>query len=293
MASKASWDTLTHSGKTLKRARAGNTVLACLTPCIQRSMATETEFSVDQIRSQVEKFLPEATSSPFYDPKAQVLTTVHSFPSMEPTQFEYYPSNQLFLPFRRDILHRAVIFEGDKTRQGTASTKWRYEVHGGLRKLRPQKGTGAARLGDRKSPMLKGGGVAFGPKPRDFSTDLPRKIYDLAWRTALSYRYRRGQLIVVEDKMDLDEPSVGLLRHIFDAHGWTGGSGTPMVVTKKHRRNLFHALEQSGRNGQAKTQDDVDVKDLLSMSRVVIERRALKSILQTHSSDLDHKIARA
>src|SRR5690242_9859770 len=129
-------------------------------------------------------------ASPNTYPASSVLTTIHKFPTMEPIRFDSYSSKYLYLPLRRDLLHRAVIFEGDATRQGTASTKTRFEVHGSHRKIRPQKGTGKARLGTRQSPMLKGGGKSFGPHPRDFSTELPRKMYDLAWRTALSWRYR-------------------------------------------------------------------------------------------------------
>lgn len=91
-----------------------------------------------------------------------------------------------------------MIFEADAARQGTASTKTRWEVRGSGRKLYRQKGTGRARVGDKNSPLRRGGGVSHGPKPRDFSTDLNRKVYDRAWRTALSYRYRRGELVVVD-----------------------------------------------------------------------------------------------
>ena len=75
-------------------------------------------------------------------------------------------------PIRRDILYLCVNYYRDALRQGTANTKTRAEVAGSGRKIRPQKGTGMARLGDGQSPMLRGGGVAFGPRPRDFGTDL-------------------------------------------------------------------------------------------------------------------------
>jgi len=215
-----------------------------------------------------------------------VLTTLYSFPSFEPTRFLAYPSAHLFLPLRRDILHRAVIYEGDNTRQGTASTKYRTEVHGSNRKIRPQKGSGKARLGDKKSPMLRGGGVAFGPKPRDFGTDLPRKVYDLAWRTALSYRYRRGQLIIVEGAADIEDADASLIREVFAWNRWGKEHGRSLVVTHDKRENLFAALDQAGEQGKALDKDDVDVKDLLKMGRVIIERKALDWILSEHQSDL-------
>ena len=221
-------------------------------------------------------------------PDPQVPTTIYSFPTMEPLRFEYYPSNQLHLPLRRDILHRAVVYEGNATRQGTASTKWRGDVHGSGRKIRPQKGTGKARLGDKKSPMLRGGGVAFGPHPRDFSTDLPKKIYDLAWRTALSYRYRRGELILIdgEAEIEMDEPR--WIQQILDRNSWGKQDGNSLIVTKHERPNLFAALQ-----GRGKTERDLDVKNLLELGRVVIEKKALDSILKDHSSDLNRTVPSA
>jgi large subunit ribosomal protein L4 len=212
---------------------------------------------------------------------------------MEPLRFEHYPANHLHLPLRRDILHRAVVYEGDATRQGTASTKWRSEVHGSNRKIRPQKGTGKARLGDKKSPMLRGGGVAFGPKPRDFSTELPRKLYDLAWRTALSYRYRKGELIVVEDGVEIDYPKTRYVKDIFAVNHWGNRDGRSLVITGSFRPNLFRALRHAGEDGRVLMEREVDVKDLLEMGRIIIEKGALDGILKDHQSDLVPKIGRA
>ncbi|KAI9841838.1 MAG: 54S ribosomal protein, mitochondrial [Thelocarpon superellum] len=217
---------------------------------------------------------------------APVLTTVYSFPAMEPLRFEHHSPFHLRLPLRRDLLHRAVIYEAAKTRTGTASTKWRSEIHGSKRKIRPQKGTGKARLGDKTSPMLRGGGVAFGPKPRDFSTELPRKIYDQAWRTALSYRYQKGELIITEDDVDLPFPKTRLIKHIFEQNHWGRPHGRSLIVTKSHRPNLHEALEEAGEDGRVLEEKEVDVKDLLELGRVIIERSALNKILLDHQSDL-------
>lgn len=212
---------------------------------------------------------------------------------MEPLHFAHYPWHHLRLPLRRDILHRAVIYEGDKSRRGTASTKWRDEVHGSGRKIRPQKGMGRARLGDKKSPILRGGGVAFGPKPRDFSTELPRKIYDLAWRTALSYRYARGELILVQDEMDLESPERGLVKRVFEINGWGKKDGRSLIVTSSLRKNLSRALDGAGEDGRVLLQSEVDVKDLLELGRIIIEKRALDGILRDHRTDLVKSVATA
>ncbi len=90
-------------------------------------------------------------------------------------------------------------------RQGTHKTKERGEVKGSTRKLRRQKGTGAARIGDIKSPILRGGGVTFGPKPRDYRFKLNKKVKALARKSALSYKAKEGQLMVLED-FSMEEP---------------------------------------------------------------------------------------
>jgi len=100
-------------------------------------------------------------------------------------------------PIRRDILHLCVVHYRDSLRQGTASTKTRGEVRGSGRKLIRQKGTGLARVGDGQSPIRVGGGVAFGPKPRDFSTKLPRKVIQMGMRVALSVKVKEEHLGVM------------------------------------------------------------------------------------------------
>lgn len=221
--------------------------------------------------------------------------TIHDFPNIEPKSFVTYPSTHLLLPLRRDILHRAIVFEGDATRQGTASTKYRDEVHGSNRKVRPQKGTGRARLGDKKSPMLRGGGVAFGPKPRDFSTDLPSKIYDLAWRTALSYRYKKGELVVLGGPAEIDVQGPGAARWLKDMlrwNKWGNPSGGSLFVTAEPRDKLSAALQHPGMDKEARalSLDEVDVKDLLEGGRIVIEKKALDKLFQKHSSDLQSRV---
>ncbi|KAJ4305743.1 54S ribosomal protein yml6, mitochondrial [Kalmusia sp. IMI 367209] len=254
-----------------------------LSSSFARSITTSTSLqaAVSSITTSVDGYVPV---KPFEE--QSVLATIHKFPSLEPLRLERYPSNQLNLPTRKDILHRAVIYEGDKTRSSTASTKTRYEIRGSAKKIRPQKGSGRARLGDKKSPMLRGGGVAHGPKPRDFSTGLQKKVYDLAWRTALSYRYRKGELIIVDNAIELESPSQRLLTHIFDLHERERGRGRSLLVTSESRPLLEQTLDRMDRRRQALTWEEVDVKDLLELSRIIIERRALRLILNDHQSDL-------
>ncbi|KAI9649119.1 54S ribosomal protein yml6, mitochondrial [Ciborinia camelliae] len=266
----------------------------CLAPQFTRSMATEAPLP-SSISQEYEPNILTQTSDTISNPfDSPVLTTIYKFPTMEPVRFESYSSKHLYLPLRRDLLHRAVVFEGDNTRQGTASSKTRWDVHGSHRKIRPQKGTGGARLGWRQSPLIVGGGKSFGPHPRDFGTDLPKKMYDIAWRTALSWRYRRGQLIVCEDGMHFERREQKHAESIFEALGWKNHKkekNRTLIVTLDSGANLGSIVRE--KDARVLDVSDVDVKDLLELSRVVIEKSALDRMLEEHQSDLVKKVRSA
>jgi large subunit ribosomal protein L4 len=103
------------------------------------------------------------------------------------------------LPVNDDVIWYAINNELANKRMGTASTKDRGEVHGSNAKPYKQKGTGRARRGDNKSPLLVGGGTIFGPKPRDFSYSIPKKAKRLAMKTILSLKVQSDTLKIVED----------------------------------------------------------------------------------------------
>jgi len=149
--------------------------------------------------------------------------------------------------------------------------------------------------------MLRGGGVAHGPHPRDFSTDLPSKVYDLAYRTALSFRYKKGELIVLANEVQLNlKQGPRWLHNFFESHGWGKGNGRTLVIARapvtqmdengnellSPKTHLLEAMEQVGEHGELQYVHDVDVKDLLSFGRIVIERVALKQMLNDRSKDM-------
>lgn len=103
------------------------------------------------------------------------------------------------LPINEDVIYYAINNELANKRVGTACTKGRAEVHGSNAKPYKQKGTGRARRGDKKSPLLRGGGVIFGPKPRDFSFVLPKKVKRLAMKSILSLKAQSDRLTIIED----------------------------------------------------------------------------------------------
>ena len=103
------------------------------------------------------------------------------------------------LPYNEELVWYAINNELANKRQGNASTKGRAEVHGSNAKPYKQKGTGRARRGDRKSPILTGGGTIFGPKPRDFSWSMPKRAKRQALKTILSIKAQSDTLKIVED----------------------------------------------------------------------------------------------
>jgi large subunit ribosomal protein L4 len=103
------------------------------------------------------------------------------------------------LPINGDLIWYAINNELANKRQGNASTKDRGEVHGSNAKPYKQKGTGRARRGDKKSPVMVGGGVVFGPKPRDFSYSMPKKAKRQAIKTILSLKAQSDTLKIIED----------------------------------------------------------------------------------------------
>jgi len=107
------------------------------------------------------------------------------------------------VPVKKSVLHQVVIAQLAARRAGTASVKHRSDVKGSRHKLYRQKGTGRARKGDIKSPILRGGGSVFGPDPRNYTQKVPKKVRKMALKMALTCRAQEQQLVVV-DNLDLE-----------------------------------------------------------------------------------------
>ena len=114
---------------------------------------------------------------------------------------------------RRELLRDAIIMHEANHRRGTASTKTRGEVKGGGRKPWKQKHTGRARAGDIRSPIWKGGGVVFGPRPRDYSFSIHRKAKKAALQSAILSRLIDSEVVLI-DKLALDSPSTKKLANL-------------------------------------------------------------------------------
>jgi len=128
--------------------------------------------------------------------------------------------------------------------------------------------------------MLRGGAKAHGPKARDYSTGLPRAVYNMAFRIAFSYRYRRGDLIVVDELSEHMFPDAWYVRDILKQNSWGRENKNTMFITMRKNVGLEEALARLEKEGRALSVEEVDCKNLLEMGRVVIEKKALEYFLK-------------
>ena len=173
------------------------------------------------------------------------------------------------------VLHTAVRAYLNNQRQGTHQTKTRSFVSGGNQKPWKQKGTGRARQGSTRAPHWRGGGIVFGPHPRDYTTDVPRKVRQLARRSALNARARETGLHVVE-RLRFAAPKTRELAGLLGKLGVDGGK--VLVLTAAHNTNVY----LSGRNlpdVEVMRYADASAYDILWADAVVVEEGALTGVV--------------
>ncbi|TLD43385.1 MAG: LSU ribosomal protein L4p (L1e) [Candidatus Jettenia ecosi] len=177
-------------------------------------------------------------------------------------------------PVRTKLLRDAVIMYEANKRQGTACTKTRGEVAGGGKKPWVQKHTGRARVGSIRSPIWKGGGVSFGPRPRDYSYSIPKKARKLALFSALTAKIRDNELLVLES-LEFDTPKTKQMVEILKALGINKGSC--LIVLPKANEIVW----KSARNipsVKVMTSAELNAYDVLKPKKILITREALNSI---------------
>ena len=177
-------------------------------------------------------------------------------------------------PVKPHLFYEVVKWQLAKRRRGTASTKTRAEVSGGGRKPWRQKGLGRARAGSIRSPLWRGGGVVFGPKPRDYSYPLPKKVRKAALRSALSLRYKEGKLILL-DGLELPQIKTKLFVEAMEKLGLKGEK--VLIVTD----GKDEVLERSARNvpwAKVLRCEGLNVYDVLNYRHLLILRSALPKI---------------
>ena len=175
------------------------------------------------------------------------------------------------------VMHLALRRQLNNARQGSASCKTRAEVSGGGRKPWKQKGTGRARAGSLRSPLFAGGGVVFGPKPRDYGFNMPQKARKLALKSALSAR--QEQLVVVKDFSTITEPKTKLMVSALKS---LNVSGKVLVIAdvKAAENNYLELAARNIPSVKIILPSNLNVKDLLEADFVVVTESAIKDITE-------------
>ncbi|WP_209125317.1 50S ribosomal protein L4 [Alkalihalobacillus sp. BA299] len=171
------------------------------------------------------------------------------------------------------VLHDAVVMQQASLRQGTHKTKGRSEVRGGGRKPWRQKGTGRARQGSIRSPQWVGGGVVFGPQPRDYGYKLPKKVRRLAIKSALSSKVKAAEIVVLED-LALNAPKTKEMVSILSN---LSVDRKALIVTADYN----DAVALSARNIPGVTfvsVEGVNVLDVLKHDKLIITKGAVEKV---------------
>ena len=170
------------------------------------------------------------------------------------------------------ILHEVVRMQRAARRGGNACTKTRVEVRGGGRKPWRQKGTGRARAGTNNSPIWRGGGVTFGPKPRDYSFKVNKKVRQQAVAMALSARFQEGNLIVMDDfSLDVIKTKdfVGIMSVLDVQNG--------LIITNDASDNLSKSSRNV--NGyKVLSSEGLNVYDILLHKKVILVQPVIESL---------------
>lgn len=173
------------------------------------------------------------------------------------------------------LVHRAVVMQRANERQGTASTLGRGEVRGGGKKPWKQKHTGRARSGSSRSPIWKGGGIVFGPKPRSYSPVLPKKVYRAALRGALADKAVAEGLLVIDD-LNLSEMKTRQLVQYLTS---IGARGKVLLVIDEELVD-FIRVGRNVKNLKVLFGKTLNVYDVLWCDKLVITRAELQRIQQ-------------
>jgi large subunit ribosomal protein L4 len=183
-------------------------------------------------------------------------------------------SDEVFgLEPRADILHRMVRYQLAKRRAGTAASKDRSQINATTAKMYRQKGTGRARHGSKKAPIFRGGGKAFGPKPRDHAIELPKKVRALALRHALSSKAKTDTLVVIEN-CELKGGKTKELKSRFAKLGL----GSALIVDGAEVHDAFARAARNIPKVDVLPVQGINVYDILRHDMLVLTKAALEAL---------------
>lgn len=182
-------------------------------------------------------------------------------------------NNAIFnINVKSSVLHEVVTMQLANRRSGSAAVKHRSDVRGSGRKLFRQKGTGRARRGNIKSPLLRGGGVVFGPDPKSYSYKIPKKVKRIALKMALSTKFQENNLVVI-DQFELEQIKTREFLKVVNALNIKNA----LIITGKKNKNL----ELSSRNIpniKVLCSKGLNVYDILKYKKLILLKSSIEDI---------------
>lgn len=185
------------------------------------------------------------------------------------------PDDVFGSPLNSHLIHEAVVAYQAAGRSGTHATKNRSDVRGGGQKPWKQKKTGRSRHGSSRSPLWRGGGTVFGPTPRAYGYQFPRKKRQKALRSVLSEKLREGKLIVLES-LALPEPKT---RELVKAMEGLGIAGSALLVDEPVSENLMRSARNLPRV-KATQSTAINIVDLLKYESIVLTEAAVRRVAE-------------
>lgn len=209
----------------------------------------------------------EAVTLPIYNSEGKEVDKI----DLDPTVFDGV--------INHDAIYQTVVNYRANQRKGLASTKTRGEVSGGGRKPWRQKGTGRARVGSIRSPLWRGGGVVFGPHPRDFSYNLSQKIRKLALRSSLNAKLKENNILLLSE-IKLDQPKTKeVIKILENLKPHLGRADTcALLVADKIENQLRLATNNIG-SLEINLAKDINAYQVLKAKKIIITKDGLKQII--------------
>ncbi len=185
----------------------------------------------------------------------------------------------------RAVMHQALVRQHANARRGTHSTLGRGEVRGGGRKPWKQKGTGRARQGSTRAPHWRHGGIVFGPKPRDYTQEMPKRMRRLALRSVLSAKMRDGQIVIIDSFEGLE----GRTKEMIAFLGRLGDARGTVIATRAMLENVQRGASNVP---EVKTLlvNYLNLHDLLKHARLILDRDAIAYIEETWGAESEERL---
>jgi len=173
----------------------------------------------------------------------------------------------------QSLIHDVIVMQNANKRQGTAATKTRGMVRGGGRKPWRQKGTGRARAGSIRSPIWVGGGITFGPSPRDYSYSIPKKARRAALRSALTAKLSSDEIIII-DALEISAPKT---KEIVEVLKNLGVEKKAMLVIESYD-NAVYLSTRNIPGVKSSPAQEINVSDVMNYGKLIITKDALAKI---------------